>query len=71
VDTHPDPTDADLLLQLARHLRAADAVLAGLAGDMAAAGARTATERTERARAELAAAAEITGRLQTGGPAGR
>ena len=58
---HPD---ADLLAELGRHLRAADALLAGLADDMAAAGAATASERAERVRAELRAAEEIAIRLQ-------
>jgi hypothetical protein len=58
---HPD---ADLLAELGRHLRSADALLAGLADDMAAAGAATASERAERVRAELRAAEEIAIRLQ-------
>ena len=65
--------DADLLEELGRRLRAADALLAGLADDMAAAGAQTAKERIERARTELAAAADLAAqiRLQQGGATGR
>jgi hypothetical protein len=54
---------AELLEDLHRHLRLADLLLAGLAEDMAAAGAPTVTERTERVRAELAAARAIGDRL--------
>jgi hypothetical protein len=65
------PSDAELLDQLDRHLRAADVVLAGLAEDMAAAGARTASERAERARAELQAARELGARLRREEPPAR
>jgi hypothetical protein len=64
----PSRTAAELLDELDRHLRLADLLLAGLADDMAAAGAPTVTERTERVRAELAAARAIGDRL--GGQAG-
>jgi hypothetical protein len=70
VGAGPEPPAADLLEELGRHLRAADVLLAGLAEDMAAAGARTATERAERARAELTAALAIARRMleTTAGP---
>jgi hypothetical protein len=55
-DPGPARSDGDLLDALRRHVQAADAVLAGLADDMAAAGASMASERTERARTELVAA---------------
>jgi hypothetical protein len=58
---------ADLLAELGRHLRAADALLAGLADDMAAAGAASASERAERVRAELRAAEEIAIRMHAPG----
>jgi hypothetical protein len=49
--------------ELTRRLRAADVVLAGLADDMNAAGASSAGERTERARADLQAAQELVQEL--------
>jgi hypothetical protein len=52
----PVRSEAELLDEVRRRVRAADAVLTGLADDMAAAGASTASERTQRARAELTAA---------------
>jgi hypothetical protein len=63
VGAHREPP-YDGLEELGRHLRAADALLAGLADDMAAAGARSASERAERARAELTAAQAILERLR-------
>ena len=61
----PQAAHAALLDELGRHLRVADALLAGLADDMAAAGAQTASERTERVRSELSAAQEIAVRLKS------
>jgi hypothetical protein len=46
----------ELLEELARRLRSADQILSALSGDMQAAGASSASERAERARAELGAA---------------
>jgi hypothetical protein len=46
-------TVVELVEELVRRLHAADAVLVGLAADMSAAGASSASERTERARVEL------------------
>ena len=59
----PD-TDDQLLDELGRHLRAADALISGLADDMAAAGAPTAAERAGRARAELQEAQGIADRMR-------
>ena len=58
-----EPSRVELLEELDRHLRVADALLSGLADDMAAAGAQTASERAERARAELQAARDIARRI--------
>jgi hypothetical protein len=64
--------DADLLVELGRRLRAVEALLGGLAADMAAAGAQTASERAERALAELRLAGEIATELRRrGGGVGR
>lgn len=73
VATGSVPPEAELLQELGRHLRAADALLAGLSDDMLAAGARSASERAERAREELRAAAELAAELSRrhAGPAGR
>jgi hypothetical protein len=63
-------SDTELIEQLADRLRAADAILAGLADDMAAVGASSASERTERARTALseavALAAEVLRRNEPG-----
>jgi hypothetical protein len=56
--------EADLLEELGRRLRAVETLLAGLADDMAAAGARSASERAERGLAELRVAADIAARLR-------
>jgi hypothetical protein len=65
-----DRPEADLLEELGRRLRAVETLLAGLADDMAAAGARSASERAERALTELRVAAEIAAGLRHP-PAGR
>jgi hypothetical protein len=58
-----EPSDVELIQELDRHLGLADALLAGLADDMAAVGAKTASERTERARAALQAARDTARRI--------
>lgn len=63
-------SDTELIEQLADRLRAADVILAGLADDMSAVGAASASERTERARAALsdavALASEVLRRNEPG-----
>lgn len=57
------PAAAELVEELTRRLRAADALLAGLADDMTAAGASSASERMQRVRVELQDAQQVVPRL--------
>jgi hypothetical protein len=57
-------TSAELLDELGRRLRAAETVLLGLAADMAAAGANTASERIDRAREDLEASQRLADELR-------
>jgi hypothetical protein len=67
-----EPPEGDLDDALGRHLRAAQALIGGLADDMAAAGATSASERAQRVQAELAAAEQIAAQIrERGGAAGR
>jgi hypothetical protein len=60
----PGHGNDELLEHLSRTVQAADAILARLAADMRDAGASMATERAERARAELRFAAAAAAELQ-------
>ncbi|MBK5306245.1 MAG: hypothetical protein JJD92_06105 [Frankiaceae bacterium] len=53
------PRATELIEDLNRRLRVADALLAALADDMTAAGASSASERAQRVRAELHGAREV------------